>query len=115
MSHHARRRLTLDEEVRRAGESLWRESSEEPERAPSPPQADLDSGQLVALGTKSSRRGFLARGGGAGAPVFMGEGYVQGATADDVDEDGRGRAEVRRSRSGGTSTGPVVTRVTRRR
>ena len=115
MSHHARRRLTLDEEVRRAGESLWRESSEEPERPPSPPQADLDSGQLVALGTKSSR--FLARGGGAGRPVFMGEGYVQGAIADDVDEDGRerGRAEVRRSRSGSTSTGPVVTRVTRRR
>ncbi|RPD60995.1 hypothetical protein L226DRAFT_462661 [Lentinus tigrinus ALCF2SS1-7] len=113
MSHHARRRLTLDEEVRRAGESLWRESSEEPERAPSPPQEDLDSGQLVALGTKSSRRGFLARGGGAGAPVFMGEGYVQGATADGEDERS-GRAGVRRSRSGSTSTG-VVTRVTRRR
>ncbi|KAI0714425.1 hypothetical protein C8T65DRAFT_644282 [Cerioporus squamosus] len=111
MSRHARRRLTLDEEVRRAGESLWRESSEEPERPPSPPQEDLDSGQLVALGTKSSRRGFLARGGGAGPPVFMGEGYVQGATAEDEAE--RGRGEVRRSRSG--STAGVVTRVSRRR
>ncbi|TFK82838.1 hypothetical protein K466DRAFT_556014 [Polyporus arcularius HHB13444] len=112
MSQHARRRLTLDEEVRRAGESLWRESSEELERPPSPPQEDLDSGQLVGLGTKSSRRGFLAGGGGAGLPVFMGEGYVQGATATTEDENERGRRPASRS---GSAAGVVVTRVTRRR
>ncbi|KAI0749856.1 hypothetical protein C8Q80DRAFT_1164333 [Daedaleopsis nitida] len=75
MTNHARRRLTLDEELRRAGDSLWRESSEERERPPSPLREDLESGQLVAFGTKSSKRGFLARGGAAGPPVFMGEGY----------------------------------------
>ena len=100
LSNHARRRLTLDEELRKAGDSLWRESSEEPERPPSPPQADLDSGHLVALGTKSSKRGFLARGGGAGAPVFMGEGYVQGVSA----EHELGATEVARSRSASMST-----------
>lgn len=110
LSNHARRRLTLDEELRRAGDSLWRDSSEEPERPPSPPQADLDSGQLVALGTKSSKRGFLARGGGAGAPVFMGEGYVQGASAEDGLVDG----EARRSRSVTTGVGRTSRAVKRR-
>ncbi|TBU39441.1 hypothetical protein BD309DRAFT_993770 [Dichomitus squalens] len=92
LSNHAKRRLTLDEELRRAGDSLWRESSEEPRQPPSEPEVDLDSGQLVAFGTRSSQRGFLARGGGAGAPVFMGEGYVQGAVADEGEERLRPRA-----------------------
>ncbi|KAI0788028.1 hypothetical protein C8Q74DRAFT_1255428 [Fomes fomentarius] len=110
LSNHARRRLTLDEEMRRAGDSLWRDSSEEPKRPPSPPQADLDSGQLVALGTKSSKRGFLARGGGAGAPVFMGEGYVQGASAEDELVDG----DARRSRSVTAGAGRTSRAVKRR-
>ncbi|PIL29869.1 hypothetical protein GSI_08076 [Ganoderma sinense ZZ0214-1] len=75
MSNHARRRLTLDEELRRAGDSLWRSSSEEPQQPPSEPEEDLDSGHLVAQGMRSSKSGFLARGGGAGPPVFMGEGF----------------------------------------
>ncbi|KAI0350033.1 hypothetical protein OH77DRAFT_1525180 [Trametes cingulata] len=85
MSNHARRRLTLDEELRRAGDSLWLPSDEEEQGADTgeEEEEDMDSGTLVALGTRSSRRGFLARGGGAGPPVFMGEGYVQGAVAED--------------------------------
>ncbi|KAI0366310.1 hypothetical protein BV20DRAFT_972034 [Pilatotrama ljubarskyi] len=85
MSNHARRRLTLDEELRRAGDSLWQPSDEEEQGAGEEEQEeeDMDSGTLVALGTRSSKRGFLARGGGAGPPVFMGEGYVQGAVSED--------------------------------
>lgn len=86
MSNHAKRRLTLDEELRRAGDSLWRSSSEEPQQPPSEPEEDLDSGHLVAQGTRSSKSGFLARGGGAGPPVFMGEGYVQGVVTDEGEE-----------------------------
>ena len=86
MSNHAKRRLTLDEELRRAGDSLWSSSSEEPQQPPSEPEEDLDSGHLVAQGTRSSKSGFLARGGGAGPPVFMGEGYVQGVVTDEGEE-----------------------------
>ena len=95
MSNHARRRLTLDEELRRAGDSLWQPSDEEEQNAAGAEEADepeVDSGELVALGTRSSKRGFLAGGGGAGPPVFMGEGYVQGAVAEE--------RERTRSRSG---------------
>ncbi|KAI0636197.1 hypothetical protein C8Q77DRAFT_1208038 [Trametes polyzona] len=96
MTNHARRRLTLDEELRRAGDSLWQPSDEEEAaQEEGPPEPDVDSGELVALGTRSSRRGFLAKGGGAGAPVFMGEGYVMGAGDDLV-------AARKRARSGST-------------
>ncbi|KAI1797456.1 hypothetical protein LXA43DRAFT_416344 [Ganoderma leucocontextum] len=98
MSNHAKRRLTLDEELRRAGDSLWRGSSEEPQQPPSEPEEDLDSGQLVAQGTRSSRSGFLARGGGAGPPVFMGEGYVQGVVTDEGEE----RLRPRTTSTGGS-------------
>ncbi|EIW57775.1 uncharacterized protein TRAVEDRAFT_59336 [Trametes versicolor FP-101664 SS1] len=84
MTNHARRRLTLDDELRRAGDTLWQPSDEEDADAAGAQdesEPDVDSGELVAMGTRSSKRGFLARGGGAGAPVFMGEGYVQGASA----------------------------------
>lgn len=47
---------------------------------------DLDSGVLVGVGTRSKTRGFLARGGAGGPPVFMGVGYVEG-TEDDEEED----------------------------
>lgn len=40
---------------------------------------DFDSGVLVGVGTRSKNRGFLARGGAGGEPVFMGVGYVDGA------------------------------------
>lgn len=39
---------------------------------------------FVGVGTRSKRRGFLPGGGGAaGAPVFRGVGYVDGAIEDD--------------------------------
>ncbi len=98
MSNHAKRRLTLDEELRRAGDSLWRGSSEEPQQPLSEPEEDLDSGHLVAQGTRSSKRGFLARGGGAGPPVFMGEGYVQGVVTDEGEE----RLRPRMTTTGGS-------------
>ncbi|CDO76510.1 hypothetical protein BN946_scf184361.g9 [Trametes cinnabarina] len=101
MSNHARRRLTLDEELRRAGDSLWRPSDEEKADAASAGEEDLgaEHGELVALGTKSSKRGFLARGGGAGPPVFMGEGYVQGAAAAEEGERVRSRSNTSTSES----------------
>ncbi|KAF7789746.1 hypothetical protein EIP86_000692 [Pleurotus ostreatoroseus] len=71
MSPHARRRRTLDEELRRAGDHLW--SSDGPE------EDELEHGTLVGVGVKKNHGGFLARGGGGGSPVFMGVGYVQGA------------------------------------
>ena len=86
MSNHAKRRLTLDEELRRAGDSLWRDSSEEPQEPPSEPEEDLESGHLVAQGVRSSKSGFLAKGGGAGPPVFMGAGNVQGVVTDEGEE-----------------------------
>lgn len=63
---HARRRRALDAELRRAGDHLWGEAD------------DLDGDLLVASGVRDNHGGFLARGGGAGSPVFMGSGYVQG-------------------------------------
>jgi hypothetical protein len=46
-------------------------------------ELDLDSGVLVGFGTRSKRRGFLARGGAGGPSVFMGKGYVDGAIDSD--------------------------------
>ncbi|KAK7691110.1 hypothetical protein QCA50_006213 [Cerrena zonata] len=78
-TQHVQRRRTLDEELRRAGDRLWQEADDEAE------DDDLESGILVAVGTKK-RKGFLAKGGSAGTPVYMGSGYVQGAEDDDDDE-----------------------------
>lgn len=61
---HSRRRRTLDAELRRAGDHLWESDGE-------------DADFFVTAGVKDTRGGFLARGGGAGSPVFMGDGYVQ--------------------------------------
>lgn len=63
---HLRRRRTLDEELKHAGDHLWDTDDE------------AESGDLVSVGVKDNRRGFLARGGGGGSPVYMGSGYVQG-------------------------------------
>ncbi|CAL1715940.1 unnamed protein product [Somion occarium] len=76
-SNHTQRRRTLDEELRRAGDRLWREADEEEEQG-----NELEGGVLVGLGTQK-RKGFLARGGGAGVPVYMGAGYVHGAEDDE--------------------------------
>ncbi len=62
------RRGTLDEEFKR---TFMTEQQDE--------EADLDSGVLVGVGTRSKTRGFLAHGGAGGPSVFMGAGYVQGA------------------------------------
>jgi len=78
----ARRRPTLDEELRGAHtRSLLREDDDE--------DVDLDSGTLVGVGTRSKKKGFLAHGGAGGVPVFMGDGYVDGVEAE---EDGDGVA-----------------------
>ncbi|KAI0926275.1 hypothetical protein AcW1_008487 [Taiwanofungus camphoratus] len=81
-SNHARRQRTLDEELQRAGDSLWVGSGDE-----------IESGELVGVGTQSTRRGFLKGGGAAGRPVFMGVGYVQGAEEDAHDGDVNGEEE----------------------
>ena len=80
-SHNSdRRRLTLDEELRDArARSLLREEADD---------IDLDIGSLVGVGTRSKKRGFLAHGGAGGLPVFMGEGYVEGADESEDREDG---------------------------
>ena len=74
------RRLTLDQEMRDArARSLLREADGD----------SLDSGLLVGVGTKRKEHGFLAHGGAGGLPVFMGDGYVDGAEvsgAEYVDE-----------------------------
>ncbi|KAI6042466.1 hypothetical protein EDC04DRAFT_957175 [Pisolithus marmoratus] len=71
---------TLDEELRTAQSTADSGSAELPEDC-----------VFAATGTKSSRKGFLAHGGGGGPPVFMGVGYVQGAEESDT--------EVRRKRT----------------
>ena len=40
---------------------------------------------LMGVGTRSKKLGFLAHGGGGGAPVFMGVGYVDGAEEAEVE------------------------------
>lgn len=92
-----RRRRTLDEELRRAGDKLW-----DPDALSEGELADgLDAGELVAFGTASKKKGFLKGGGGAGIPVFMGVGHVQGAEDDGDDEDDDDSPEpVSRRRNG---------------
>ncbi|KAJ7583611.1 hypothetical protein C8J56DRAFT_954517 [Mycena floridula] len=78
-----RRRKTLDEELRTAfDERATRDDAEDD---------DVESGTLVGVGTKSKRKGFLARGGAGGEPVFMGIGYVEGAEEDSMDDDDAAR------------------------
>lgn len=67
-----KRRLTLDEELARARSS---------DRLA---ELDVESQELVGMGTGNTRRGFLAGGGAGGAPVFMGVGYVRGAEDDSL-------------------------------
>lgn len=105
------RRLTLDQEMRDArARSLLREAD----------GADLDSGLLVGVGTKSKKRGFLAHGGAGGLPVFMGDGYVDGAevsgeeTEEYIDEDD-GDYLPQKATSVRRSTSSVAKRRTRRR
>lgn len=77
-----KRRQTLDEEIRTAearSSDIDHQCNDELD-----PEEDV----FTATGTKSIRRGFLAHGGGGGAPVFMGVGYVQGVAPDSADEDG---------------------------
>jgi hypothetical protein len=62
------RRPTLDEEIRIAEED-----------------GQMDSGVFVGVGSRSKKKGFLAGGGAAGAPVFMGVGYVEEAEESDKD------------------------------
>ncbi|KAJ6460361.1 hypothetical protein C8R47DRAFT_1161009 [Mycena vitilis] len=93
-----RRRQTLEDELRSAAiersrsrsysRSSYhdREGEEEEEDG-----LDSESGTLVGVGTRSKSRGFLARGGAGGDPVFMGAGYVEGVEDDpDVDQAGDG-------------------------
>jgi hypothetical protein len=91
-SQGRRRRPTLDEELRDAGEEL---------------DVDLDSGVLVGVGTKDKGDGFLAHGGAGGIPVFMGVGYVQGVNGRGDEEnpnDGESDADDRQPRRRRIST-----------
>jgi hypothetical protein len=65
---------TSDRRARRVSRNLEEEIFE----ADSHTIEDLaESETLVGTGTRDQTRGFLARGGAGGEPVFMGEGYVQ--------------------------------------
>lgn len=75
-----RRPATLDEELRTA----------QPQATDAGGTESIEDDVFAATGTKNSRKGFLAHGGGGGPPVFMGVGYVQGAEESDT--------EVRRKR-----------------
>ena len=66
---HSRRR-TLDEEIQDSFDDDF----------------NLESGVFTGVGTKSKKKGFLARGGAGGSPVFMGVGYVEGVEEDDERE-----------------------------
>jgi hypothetical protein len=50
---------------------------------------------LAGFGTRSNRIGFLPGGGAAGAPVFMGVGYVEGA--EESEDDTKEEQQFRRS------------------
>ncbi|KZS92383.1 hypothetical protein SISNIDRAFT_455549 [Sistotremastrum niveocremeum HHB9708] len=79
----AARRRTLDMELLRAVEKARSED-------------DFESGLYFGVGTRSKEHGFLAHGGGGGPPVFMGEGYVEGAVPEHRDSDlQRGRSARR--------------------
>jgi len=77
-SNRPNRRLTLDEELRNAFE-LQEDNN----------AYDDQDEVLAGVGTRSNRTGFLPGGGAAGAPVFMGVGYVEGAeeSEDDTKEE----------------------------
>ena len=92
-SNHEKRRRTLDEELRRAGDKLWDADADEDD------SAELESGLLVGVGSKSTRKGFLSGGGAAGIPVFMGPGYVEGVEGAEEDEARTGRRSRDSSRS----------------
>ena len=85
-----KRRQTLDEEIRtvEARSSDMDECNDELE-----PEKEEDV--FTATGTRSTRRGFLAHGGGGGSPVFVGVGYIEGATLDSGDEDVIAESRVR--------------------
>ncbi|KAG8213157.1 hypothetical protein J3R82DRAFT_11565 [Butyriboletus roseoflavus] len=92
-----KRRQTLDEEIRTAeARSLDIDQCND---EPDPEEEDV----FIATGTKSKRKGFLAHGGGGGAPVFMGAGYIQGVVLDSTDEDGVIGTQPRRSSKSGIS------------
>lgn len=80
-SNHAKRRKTLDEEIRKAGDILWSEGDSGGNHGHDEDEAEED-GVLTGVGMKSKKKGFLAGGGAGGAPVFMGPGYVEGAEDD---------------------------------
>ncbi|EIN04949.1 hypothetical protein PUNSTDRAFT_116231 [Punctularia strigosozonata HHB-11173 SS5] len=69
-------------------DSFWgvleAEEMEVPLRDEGEEDLDVDSGVLVAVGSRSKKRGFLAHGGAGGPSVFMGVGYVDGAQESDV-------------------------------
>lgn len=76
----------------------------------------------MGVGTKSKRKGFLARGGAGGPPVFMGVGYVEGAEEDEDDgeeDDDDGDGEYYPGKSGKvagrSSNKPMASKRTSRR
>lgn len=87
------RRQTLDEELR-AAEAR---SSDVDECNDELDLEEMEDDVFIATGTKSKRKGFLAHGGGGGAPVVMGMGYVDGVPLDSEDDDGVAGAQLRRS------------------
>ncbi|EMD33473.1 hypothetical protein CERSUDRAFT_87319 [Gelatoporia subvermispora B] len=94
-SSAVRRRRTLDEELQRAGDALWAE----PEDTVDGVHAEEENGELVGVGTKSKKAGFLAGGGASGIPVFMGVGYVRGAEDSREDRRQQNNTNTRRSKS----------------
>ncbi|KAF9223604.1 hypothetical protein BS17DRAFT_108129 [Gyrodon lividus] len=77
-----KRCLTLDEELRTAEARSSDIDQGNDELDPEEQEDDV----FIGTGTKSKRQGFLAHGGGGGAPVFMGIGYVQGAVVGSANE-----------------------------
>ncbi|KZT06023.1 uncharacterized protein LAESUDRAFT_759566 [Laetiporus sulphureus 93-53] len=84
-SYNAEGPRTLDEELRQADGGLWSNDTGGVVQ-----DADVDmeieTDELVGVGTRSTKRGFMKGGGAAGAPVFMGVGYVRGAMASGDEE-----------------------------
>ncbi|CAK5268798.1 unnamed protein product [Mycena citricolor] len=74
--HKTAQNMTLDQELVAARSRVYT-------RVRPGSQSDPDSGLFVGLGSRAKNRGFLARGGAGGSPVFMGVGYVQGVDNDD--------------------------------
>ncbi|KAJ7671655.1 hypothetical protein DFH06DRAFT_1320436 [Mycena polygramma] len=91
-----RRRQTLEDELRsaaieRSRSRSYSRSSHHDREGEEEDGLDSESGTRVGVGTRSKSRGFLARGGAGGDPVFMGVGYVEGVDDDrDVDQAGDG-------------------------